>query len=352
MHRCYAAEMAPGERDWVRWLQAKTSAGGQERAAVRLGIGDDGAVLRLPPGEDLVVTTDLFLEGVHFLRARERASDCGYRCAARALSDLAAMGARPVALFVSLALPRLDAARWGRAFFRGLLAAGREAGAVLAGGDLAASPRGPVADIAGLGAVRRGKALTRAGARPGDRIFISGRLGMAALGRAWVLPGDGPGGGKKGGAGGRRAARPPLAALLRQRRPRARWELGMVLAARRLATAAMDVSDGLGLDLARLCAASGVGAVIQAGDLPRPPGKDGLRLALGGGEDYELLFTTPPRRAGEVLRLRAGGATVTQIGEITAAPGLWLRQAGRLRRLAPRGWDHFRRATNRAGARH
>jgi thiamine-monophosphate kinase len=325
-----------GEREWVRWLQTaaqpRRDAGG--RRAVRLGIGDDAAILRFAAGEDAVVTTDLFLEGVHFLRARERAADCGYRCASRALSDLAAMGARPAALFVSLALPPASGA-WGRQFFRGLLAAARQAGAELAGGDLAASPRGVLADIVGLGAAPRGRALTRAGARPGDRLFVSGRLGLAAAGRAWV----------QGGA--RRGAKremPPAAAIARFRRPRARWELGMALAAQRLATAAMDISDGLSLDLARLCAASGVGAVVDAARLPHLPGPQGLRHALAGGEDYELLFTVPARNTARLRRLHPAGVALTEIGEITAQPGLWLRPAsGPPRPLAARGWDHFQR---------
>lgn len=119
----------------------------------------------------------------------------------------------------------------------------------------------------------------------------------------------------------------------------------MALAAARLATAAMDISDGLGLDLARLCAASGVGAEIEAERVPHPPGASGLRLALAGGEDYELLFTVPRRRVPEAGRLAAAtGVAVTEIGAITAAPGLWLRQAGRRRRWRARGWDHFRPA--------
>ncbi len=321
--------MARDEREWVEWLRRAAARGGRG-GAVRLGIGDDAAILRLGRGEDAVVTTDLFLQDIHF-RGDERASDSGYRCASRALSDLAAMGARPVAVFVSLGLPR-GAGAWGHGFFRGLLAASDEAGAVLAGGDLAATARGVVADIAGFGAVRRERALTRSGARPGDAICVSGVLGLAAQGRL--------GAARRGGS---RDARPSPAARARHSRPRARWELGMALAARRLATAAMDISDGLSLDLARLCAASGVGAVLDAERVPRPPGRQGLRLALAGGEDYELLFTVAPARMAALGRLHAGGVPVTEIGWITAAGGMWLRQAGGQSRLEPAGWDHFRR---------
>ena len=325
-----------GEREWVRWLQtaAQPQHAAGSRRGVRLGIGDDAAILRFAAGEDAAVTTDLFLEGVHFLRARERASDCGYRCASRALSDLAAMGARPLALFVSLALPPASGA-WGRQFFRGLLTAARQAGAELAGGDLAASPRGVLADVIGVGAAPRGRALTRAGARPGDRLFVSGRLGLAAAGRTWV----------QGARGSKRKKdMPAAAAIARHRRPRARWELGMTLATHRLATAAMDISDGLSLDLARLCAASGVGAVLDAARLPRLPGTLGLRRALEGGEDYELLFTVPARSTARLRRFHPAGVALTEIGEITADSGLWLRPASGPRRpLAVHGWDHFQR---------
>ncbi|MGH9533919.1 MAG: thiamine-phosphate kinase [Terriglobales bacterium] len=330
--------MPAGEREWVQWLQAAARAphAAAPRRTLRLGIGDDAAIVRLGSREEAAVTTDLFLEGVHFLLRRERAADCGYRCASRALSDLAAMGARPAALWLSLALPgspRFAAHAWGRQFVGGLLQAAGEAGAALAGGDLAVSPRGVAADIVGLGVLPRGRALTRAGARPGDRLFVSGVLGLAAAGRAWAHRPRRPA-----------STRPPTAALARHRRPRARWELGMALASRRLATAAMDISDGLSLDLARLCAASGVGAVVDADRLPRLPGAAGLRFALAGGEDYELLFAAPPASAARLRGLRLP-VPITEIGAITVRRGLWLRDAaGRARPLAARGWDAFRAA--------
>lgn len=342
------------ERQWIEWLRRAAAAGGGKtpaRAGVRLGIGDDAALLRFGRGFEAAVTTDLFLEGVHFSRAYDPAAVCGYRCAARALSDLAAMGAAPVALLLSAAFPAGLASAWRRGFHRGFLAAAKEAGAALAGGDLAAMPsptaaraaggRGAarsgavarelpppvVADVVGLGRVPAGRALLRSGARPGDRIYVSGALGLAARGRELAAAGRAP------WSDGDRAA------LARHRRPRARWELGRALASRLLASAALDISDGFALDLHRLCAASRVGAVIDAAALPCLPGAEGLRLALTGGEDYELLFTAP-RAAAPALR-RWRNPPLAAVGEVRAARGLWLRSRdGALRRLPAGGWEY------------
>lgn len=315
------------ERAWLRWARRATR--GMRHPALRLGIGDDAALFDLGRGYEGALTTDLFLEDVHFLRAADPAVVCGRRCATRALSDLAAMGAAPVAIFLSVAFPAGAAERWRRDFFRGVRLSAAEAGAVLAGGDLAASPGGLMADVVGLGRVRRGQALLRSGARPGDLIFVSGTLGLAARGRALAHGGAAP-----AGAGDR-------AALARHRHPQARWALGGALAEQRLASAAIDISDGLSTDLDHLCEESGVAAVIDAARIPATAAPGGLELALHGGEDYELLFTVPPRRRAALARLAHAAAPV-EIGVIRAGRGMWLRRDGRVRRLQAGGWEHFR----------
>jgi thiamine-monophosphate kinase len=287
-------------------LAARRSGGG-----LVLGIGDDCAIWR-PRGaaEDLLFTTDMLIEGVHFLPATHRPEDIGWKALARGLSDIAAMGGEPRFCLVSLALAPWPGGKWVDAFYRGLLRLARREGVALVGGDLA---RGPhlLCDIVVCGAVPRGQALRRSGARPGDAIYVSGALGGSALGLA---------------RGSGRAWR-------RHLRPEPRLALGRFL--RRLgSTAAMDLSDGLSLDLNRLCRASCVKAEISAP--PVYPGAT-LQQALDGGEDYELLFTAPPRAP---VPLEFEGLTLTRIGTMRrGSPSVELDGAP----LPPRGWDHFRK---------
>lgn len=307
----------------MAWVRRAAARGGPRRQELRLGIGDDAALLHPRRGQQVVLTTDLMVEGVHFLRARDAPAVVGRRLATRALSDLAAMGAEPLALLVSSAYPDKLAAAWPRGLYRGLLAAAHAAGARLAGGDVSSSPGGIVLDVVGVGQVPAGRALRRDGARPGDRIYVSGTLGEAASGRELAHSGRVP-----RTAAERRARR-------RHQHPRARWELGQAL--RGIASAAMDLSDGLATDLHHLCRESRVGAVIEAGSLPVPPGADHLRRALFGGEDYELLFTVPPKR-----RLPAAAAGAHEIGEVLAGRRVWLQPASGARRPLPdRGWQHW-----------
>lgn len=325
--------MPVAERIWLQQLR-RTLPGATSRGAarVRLGIGDDAALIDPGAGFDVAVTTDLFLEDVHFLRLRDSALSCGHRIATRAFSDLAAMGAEPICLFLSCGFPSGLPTAWTRALYRGLQQACDTAGAWIAGGDVAGSPHGILVDVVGLGRVRRGRALLRSGARPGDRVFVSGVPGMGSRGRELVH-------------GGLRArTREDRMAVARHRQPRARWELGGALSRLGLASAAIDISDGLGTDLDHLCEESGVGAVIEAERMPLLSRPDGLQRALEGGEDYELLFTVPEGKVSRVRRLPASGVTCTEIGVIVARPGMWLRTAnGAEQRLRPRGWEHFRK---------
>jgi len=308
---------------------------------LRLGIGDDCALLRLKTGEELAITTDLSLEGRHFRSELHPPEAIGHRTLARGLSDIAAMGARPVAAFLSLGLPRqLTVARKGRSpwvdrFLSGFLALAEAYKTPLAGGDLAESPIA-VADIVLLGALPQNKALLRSGARPGDRIFVTGTLGGSAAGLALLA--------------GRGVRMPPAALrdqepderLMAHLWPRPRIAQGLWLRRHHAATAAIDLSDGLSTDLAHLCAESDVSAVIDAAALPLHP-RATLAQALHGGEDYELLFTAWPNVA---IPRRIAGVAFTEIGTIakkrSGKPAVALiGEDGRRSALFPGGWQHF-----------
>jgi thiamine-monophosphate kinase len=310
--------------------------------AIQAGIGDDCAVLRLLPGRgkekgrskenETLVTTDFTLEGIHFRRDWHSAESVGYRCLARGLSDIAAMGGEPVAAFLSLALPRKLPQSWVGRFARSLVSLAERYGVTLAGGDTAESPNGVLADIVLVGIVPRGKAVLRSGARPGDFIYVSGELGGSAA-AVWRM---------------RKKSRRKLNPREYPRHffPEPRIELGRVLRGKGLASAMIDTSDGLSTDLAHICEESGVGAELQAEAIPRasvgkPAGEVDLQFALHGGEDYELLFTAPP---GKRIPSRIAGIPITQIGHITRGRKTFLRNRGGVGyELEPQGWEHFRR---------
>jgi thiamine-monophosphate kinase len=296
------------------------------------GIGDDCAVLRVRPGHESLVTTDLTLEGIHFRRDWHPAESVGHRCLTRGLSDIAAMGGEPVAAFLSLALPRNTSQAWVERFAGSLIRLAKKHGVTLAGGDTAESPNGILADIIVVGTVPKGQAIFRSGARPGDRIYVSGELGgsaaavlqMRAKPKKKLNPRDYP----------------------RHFYPEARLELGRILREKRLVTAMIDTSDGLSTDLAHICEESRVGAEVETEAIPRAtvgrPGHEvALDLALHGGEDYELLFTAPP---GKNIPSRIAGVSVTRIGSIKRQAGIFLmNRYGIGHELQARGWEHFRR---------
>jgi thiamine-monophosphate kinase len=273
------------------------------------GIGDDCAVVRPARNQDLVFTTDLTLEDRHFTLATHSAADIGHKALARSLSDLAAMGADPVFCLVSLALPPSLGRTWIKRFYRGLTALAREHRITLAGGDLASSDKIAI-DVMCCGSVPQSTALLRSGAKPGDGIYVSGELGGSALALE-----------QKRGAGWKR-----------HKRPEPRLALGRAI--RGLASAAMDLSDGLSLDLERLCRESHVGARLIS-DIPRAKGAS-IEQALHGGEDYELLFTAGTRKN---IPARLAGVPIARIGETTNEA--WtITYGGRI--LEPLGFDHFR----------
>ncbi len=310
---------------------------------VELGIGDDCAILRVD-GE-MVVTTDLLLEGRHFRRDLHSPDSVGHRCIARGLSDIAAMGADPVAAFLSLGLPAKTMKnsaerRWLARFLDGLRWLADASGVVLAGGDTGeVAGVEMVADIVLIGRAPAGTALRRSGARAGDGIYVTGALGGAAAELEAMLAGR-----------GRRVRRKGVAGAQPQSYPEPRLKVGAKLRRLGLATSCMDLSDGLSTDLRHLCEASGAAAEVWAERLPVHPlaaslgGERALRLALDGGEDYELLFT-----AGAGVRVpgRVGGVGVTRIGKMVAwrkgRPMVVLVEGdGSRGELKAGGWEHFR----------
>jgi thiamine-monophosphate kinase len=325
------------ERTILTEIRARAMRGGSRGSVLRVGIGDDAAVLAVRHGEEIVVTTDFSLEDVHFRRGWHAPEAVGHKCLARGLSDIAAMGARPVAAFVSLAVPReLTRGRrsWVDRFYDGLLALAERWQVPLAGGDLAQSPGGAharaAADIVVVGAVKRGCALLRSGAQAGDALYVTGMLGGAAAELRAVTQAP-------------RKLRNVTVATSEHPHffPEPRIPVGLALVRKRLATAAIDISDGLSVDLQHLCEESGVRAEVDAELLPIGSGAS-LEDALHGGDDYELLFTADsgvrmPRSIGGVPVHRIGRMLRRQAGRSQMA----LVEDGRRRELKPEGWQHF-----------
>jgi thiamine-monophosphate kinase len=303
------------------------------RGVVRTGIGDDAAVLACPSGFELLLTTDFSLEGVHFRREWHPPDSVGHRCLARGLSDIAAMGGEPTAAFLSLALPPDLPQSWVDRFMTGLLRLGRKYNVPLAGGDTAESPAGVLADIVVVGRVPAGQALLRSGARAGDFVYVTGELGLSAATLYRLRQGGTTALGPKG--------KPRYSANDPHFYPQPRIAVGRWLRQRSLATAVIDVSDGLSTDLGHICEESGVGALVYKAAIPRPSGlpASSLHYALHGGEDYELLFTAPKSRP---VSGKIAGVRVTRIGEIIPGRSMWLVNShGQRKPLAPRGWEHF-----------
>ena len=304
----------------------RRAAGASRNAAVRVGVGDDSAVLRLAASDEALITTDFSLEGVHFRREWHPAGSIGHRCLTRGLSDIAAMGGEPLAAFVSLALPPELGQEWVDSFIAGLLKLAGRFKVQLAGGDIAQSPSGVLADIMVLGRAPKGRALLRSGARPGDSIYVTGELGRSAAVLLQL----------------RQGARPrPSAATASHFFPEPRIAVGRWLLDRKLVSACIDVSDGLSTDLSHICDESGVGALVAEHSIPRPSGTltSSLHLALHGGEDYELLFTAP--RSARILA-KIAGVRVTRIGEIIQGKKMYLTDShGQRKELRPGGWQHF-----------
>src|ERR1700730_3190748 len=304
----------------------------QDGGAVRQGIGDDAALLAPRKGFETVLTCEWVLAGTHFLLDRHPADAVGWKCLSRAVSDIAGLGAVPRCFLLSIALPLERTGRWLDRFLAGLLRVSKKLRCPLAGGDTTRSKE-ILVNIAVVGEVTAGRAVLRSGAAPGDQLFVSGTLGEADLGLRYLLE-------KRG------LARAANTALRKHLYPEARIRLGQWLGKNTLATAMMDISDGLSTDLPRLCAASGVGAGVHARGLPlteRTKPDDALQLALHGGDEYELLFAVKAKNAGR-LSPAYQGLRLTRIGEITASKKIVLEKDGRDETLASGGWDPFRKS--------
>ena len=311
---------------------------------VSLGIGDDAALFQPTPGHETILTCDWFLGGTHFLRDKHSPDAIGWKCLARAVSDIAAMGGAPRCFLLSLALPETATGPWLARLLRGLRRAAQRFDCVLAGGDT--TKRNEILiNVTVVGEVQRGQALRRDGARAGDVLYVTGRLGEAEQGLRLLRKHRG-------------IANHNNSQLRKHLYPEPRLAVGQWLVTKRLATAAMDLSDGLSSDLPRLCAASGVGARIDAQKLPHvnllsSPSRarhktisalqnESLQLALHGGDDYELLFTVPRNKASHVPP-SFQGVPLTAIGEITSTRKILLvANSHKPTTLKPAGWDPFR----------
>jgi thiamine-monophosphate kinase len=317
-----------------------------------LAIGDDAALFRPSPGHETILTCDWSLEGTHFLRGKHPADSVGWKCLARAVSDIAAMGGMPRCFLLSLALPTELTGKWFGKFLDGLHRAAKAFDCQLAGGDTTRRDE-ILINITVVGEIERGQGLRRDTAKAGDILFVSGRLGEAEHGLQLLRS-----------QRGKINLHDPD--LRKHFYPEPRLALAQWLAEKKLASAAMDLSDGLSTDLARLCAASKVGARIDAGKLPvvnlQRGGKSSrrgphgsrnsaahtaetdaaLQLALHGGDDYELLFTVPPQKAAGIQPIFAG-VPLLSIGEITKSRKILLVGESRVpTKLHPAGWDPFR----------
>ncbi|MDE2247275.1 MAG: thiamine-phosphate kinase [Xanthomonadaceae bacterium] len=320
------------EFDLIELIRQRTA---QARDDVRLGIGDDAAVLAVPAGQELLVAIDTLVESVHFPRGTA-AADIGWKALAVNLSDLAAMGATPAWALLALTLPQADPA-FVEGFAAGFAQLAQPHRLALVGGD---TTQGPLCiSVAVHGFVPPGRALTRAGASVGDAVLVTGTLGDAAAGlHALQQP--------------RRDDDPHARArdflIARLNRPQPRLAAGTALRAQ--ASACIDISDGLLADLGHLCRASGVGAEIDAALLPRSPAllqrhddATALHFALGGGDDYELCFSVPAHRLADVQAdLARLGCGVTRIGRIVAGDGVRVRgHDGAWLPTGRQGWEHF-----------
>ncbi len=318
---------------------------GSPGAGVVVGIGDDVAVLRGGGQNYLLATCDIQVEGIHFLKEAITPYQLGRKAVAINLSDIASMGGWPTYILVSLALPKETEVEYVDGLYEGLREESEAAGAEIVGGNLSHSQSGIMVDIFLLGEVEPDHLLLRSGARVGDRILVTGQVGDSGAGLALLL-------------------NPSLSVKEEEREvvlrahftPTPRLKEGRAIAASGMATVMIDISDGLASDLGHICERSGVGALIEAQEIPLSPAtkaiaglldKDPLDFALHGGEDYQLLFTARPEKAEELAKIvrEETGTPVSIIGQIRPSQeGMRLALAnGEIVPLMPKGWDHFRR---------
>jgi thiamine-monophosphate kinase len=327
-----------GEHALIARLRARVPAA---PSWVTIGIGDDAAAIAPDHGEQVVLTTDSLVEGVHFDRAWTPMEAVGHKALAVNLSDLAAMGAAPRGVLLGLSLPASLAVADFDACVDGFLALAARTRTPLIGGNITRSP-GPITiDVTAVGSARARRLVTRAGGRPGDALYVTGQVGAAAAGLS-VLRAGLP----------RAGLDADLAdCVARYERPEPRLKAGLLASRSRAVNAGIDLSDGLADGVRQLAEASRAGVVIEADAVPVHPGacawaaRDGhdpITAALAGGEDYELLFAVPRRRTRAFLAAagRWGGLAVTRIGQLTKERGTWMERGGR-REPLPAAFVHF-----------
>lgn len=332
-----------GELALIEQIRRTFSAqNGTSKRTVALGIGDDCAILRHSGRNEILVTTDFSLENRHFRRDLHPPASVGHRCLARGLSDLAAMGATPMAAFLSLAIPAdllhsRDGRHWIDGFFQGLHSLAKKHRTPLAGGDTSESPDNLIfADIILVGSAPRGRALRRSGAHAGDVLYVTGALGGAHAELNTLLAANRRSSATDSGEHPHFFPQPRLA-------------VGSALLRRGLASAAIDVSDGLSTDLTHLCESSHLRAEVDSSMVPLHgllrglSQQEALKAALHGGEDYELLFAAP---ASARVPRRIAGVPITRIGSLhrvrTGRPLITLNQSSaNATELKPAGWRHF-----------
>lgn len=326
-----------GEFGLIEYIRKKTV---RKASSVLIGMGDDAAALKVSSSSLLLATTDMLLEGVHFDLSYTDFYSLGWKSAAVNLSDIAAMGGVPRFCLISLGIPSSVSVEQVKDFYRGFRTVLRAHGTILVGGDTCSSRKDFVINVVVLGESEKTKIVTRAGAKPGDRIFVTGTLGDSAAGLDLL--------GTTAGRKGQESWRKKLIQKHLRPVPRVAW--GRMIAIAKCAHAMIDISDGLSSDLAHLCDESEVGARIIAEDLPCSPslraasddlGKTPLQYALSGGEDYELLFTVPPAKK---KKLRSFPISATEIGVITEGRGLLISRGGKVKQFRPTGYAHFKKS--------
>jgi thiamine-monophosphate kinase len=330
-----------GERALIDRIRARAGAG-PAAPWITLGIGDDAAVMTMPRGEVLVSSVDALVEGVHFRLDWSTPESVGRKAIAVSLSDLAAMGAVPRAVLVSLTLPAGFILSDFDALVDGVVEEAARYGAILAGGNLTSSTGGLAVHVSALGSAHPRRILTRGGGRPGDELFVTGTIGASAAGLAAL---------QHLGAPEVRAVADLAECLRRYETPTPLIRCGHRVAGQRAASACIDLSDGLSDAARQIAQASGTGVTVDAALLPvhtdarrwfEARAQDPIAAAIAGGEDYELLFAVPRRRRRGFLAAiaRSGGITATRIGELTTAPDLVLRQNDH-NLVLPAGYTHL-----------
>ncbi|HUS11983.1 MAG TPA: thiamine-phosphate kinase [Pyrinomonadaceae bacterium] len=349
------------EFDFIARVRRLASERGAAPGVVR-GIGDDAAVLKSFAGSNVVVSTDLLIEDVDFQRETTPPDLLGHKALAVSLSDIAAMGARPRWTLLSIGVPEeIWNSGFLDSFYAGFFQLAKRYGITLIGGDISRTMDKIVIDSIVLGETAKAGAVFRSGAEPGDQIFVTGFLGDAAAGLRLIARGAGlhqhtNTNSSFGENVDEQEAFPLDYLLLRQLQPEPRVGWGLLIGEQQLASAMIDVSDGLSSDLNHLCTESQIGALIDAAAIPINPlvtelsgrrALDPLMLALHGGEDFELLFTVNPRNVGKLPK-RVDGISLTRIGEIKAASeAVRVLEGSRTWQLEPGGWQHFRTEGNR-----